>query len=288
VEIALRIAVGLILLWAAAAKLRDLRAFATTLPRYGVPPRAVRAAASAVVALELLLGAALLLGVATRAAAIAAAVLMLLFAAVLLRARIAGTARMACRCFGGQGESGTILLAVRALLIGLAAALVATGLPYVGADALLVAVVAVLAVAVALLALLVIALYRQVGVLSQRLAPRTALELAEEGPALGAPPPPLSALAGEGAELVAFMSANCRLCHELAPALRALAREGVAVRAVEEATEPEAFQRWNVPGTPFVAYLVDGVVRSKGLVNTLEQVDWVVETGSERARPLGA
>jgi uncharacterized membrane protein YphA (DoxX/SURF4 family) len=288
VESVLRIAVGLILLWAAVAKLRDLRAFTTTLPRYGVPPRAVRAAASAVVALELLLGAALLLGVATRAAAIAAAVLMLLFAAVLLRARIAGTARLACRCFGGQGESGTILLAVRALLIGLAAALVATGPPHVGADALLVAVVALLAVAVAVLALLVIALYRQVGVLSQRLAPRTALELAEEGPALGAPPPPLSALAGEGAELVAFMSANCRLCHELAPALRALAREGVAVRAVEEATEPEAFQRWNVPGTPFVAYLVDGVVRSKGLVNTLEQVDWVVETGSERARPLGA
>jgi hypothetical protein len=288
VESALRIAVGLILLWAAAAKLRDLRAFAATLPRYGVPRTGARAGALAVVALELLLGAALLLGVATQAAGIAAAAVMLVFAAVLARARLAGTDRLACRCFGGRGESATTLLAVRALLIGLAAALVATGLPDLGADALLVAAVALLAVAVGCLGLLVIALYRQVGVLSQRLAPRTALELAEEGPPLGAPPPPLSALAGEGAELVAFVSANCRLCHELAPSLRALAREGVAVRAVEEATEPEAFQRWNVPGTPFVAYLVDGVVRSKGLVNTLEQIDWVVETGSERARPLGA
>ena len=91
-------------------------------------------------------------------------------------------------------------------------------------------------------------------------------------------------LAGRGAELVAFVSANCRLCHELVPAFDALSRDGLPVRPVREDESPEVFDRWNVPGTPFVALVVDGVVRAKGLVNTLEQIDGLVETGRERAR----
>jgi hypothetical protein len=31
-------------------------------------------------------------------------------------------------------------------------------------------------------------------------------------------------------------------------------------------------------------HLIDGTVRAKGLVNTLEQIDWVIDLGTERAR----
>ena len=39
-----------------------------------------------------------------------------------------------------------------------------------------------------------------------------------------------------------------------------------------------------MPGTPYVAYLEDGVVAAKGLVNTLEQIEELIETGRARAR----
>jgi hypothetical protein len=34
----------------------------------------------------------------------------------------------------------------------------------------------------------------------------------------------------------------------------------------------------------YVVHVVDGVVRAKGLVNTLEQIDWVLDIGAERSR----
>jgi hypothetical protein len=111
-----------------------------------------------------------------------------------------------------------------------------------------------------------------------------ALEIAEEGPVLNSPSPPLESLAGRGAELVAFVSENCRLCHELLPAFNALEGDEVTVRAIEEAASPDVFASWNVPGTPFVALVIDGVVRAKGLVNTLEQIDGLIDLGKERAR----
>ena len=140
--------------------------------------------------------------------------------------------------------------------------------------------------AVAVLALLVLALYRQVGVLTLRLGPRAALELAEEGPDVGLDAPPLAELPRRGDVLVAFFSADCRLCRELAPAVRALAREGLPVRTVYEEEDTESFTRWNVPGTPFAVHVVDGVVAAKGLVNNLEQLDELVALGENRRRDV--
>jgi hypothetical protein len=74
------------------------------------------------------------------------------------------------------------------------------------------------------------------------------------------------------------------LCRELAPGFRALTREGLLVRGVDEDAEPEAFARYRVPGTPYIVHTVDGVVMAKGLVNTLEQVEDLVGVGLERAQ----
>jgi len=51
---------------------------------------------------------------------------------------------------------------------------------------------------------------------------------------------------------------------------------------VYEGEEAAAFARWNVPGSPYAAHVVDGVVAAKGLVNTLEQLDALIATGSAR------
>ena len=49
-----------------------------------------------------------------------------------------------------------------------------------------------------------------------------------------------------------------------------------------EDEQPEVFGDYRVPGTPFVVYIVDGVVAARGLVNTLEQVEELIAVGEER------
>lgn len=279
-----RVVLALVLLAAAAGKLRAPSRAAAGLVAAGVPEPAARPLVVALVALEGALGLLVLLGVALPLAAAAAAALALVFAAALLRARARGTRRLPCGCFGGAGERPASLLALRALGLAALAALVLAGdrLPGPSTEALLGGAVLVLALAVAVLAALVLALYRQVGLLALRLAPQAALELEDEGPALRADAPPLPGLERRGSELVVFTSPGCRLCRGLLPSVRALARDGLGVRVADEDAEPETFRRWNVPGTPFVVHVVDGRVAAKGLVNTLEQLESVIRTGEER------
>jgi hypothetical protein len=141
---------------------------------------------------------------------------------------------------------------------------------------------ATLAAAVVVLGALVLALYRQVGVLTLRVGPGVALELAEEGPVLGEAAPELEELAGTGAELAVFFSPGCRLCRQLGPAVRALVRDGLPVHVVYENEEPDTFERWAIPGTPFAVHVVDGIVVAKGTVNTLEQLEQLLAVGAER------
>jgi hypothetical protein len=281
-----RLALALVLLAAAAGKLRAPDRVAGGLAAVGVPAALRRPLALGLAAVEAALGLLVLAGIALAPAAGAAALLGAVFAAVLLSARARGVRRLPCGCFGGARERPASLLAARALGLAALGALVAAGarglLPEPSGQALLAAAVAVLALAVAVLTALVLALYRQVGVLALRLSPQGALELEGEGPALGADAPPLPGLERRGSELVVFSSPGCRLCRGLVPSVRALARDGLAVRVADEETEPEAFRRWNVPGTPFVVHLVDGRVAAKGLVNTLEQIESVLDTGSAR------
>ena len=279
-DVALRLGAGFVLLVAGAAKLRAFGDLPDVLAAYGIRERLREPAAAGLVAAELGLGALLVAGVAPRWTTLAASVLGVAFVVAVGRVRLAGVTRLRCGCFGVRERSTDLVLA-RAVAFAALAGL-ATAAAWLGAPAL--AAEAWLALAVALLAL---ALYRQVGVLTLRVGPaQGALEIAEEGPELALEPPPLAGLAGHGSELVAFLSPACRICRDLLPGIRALAREGLAVRVVDEGDEAEAFRAWNVPGSPFVVHLVDGVVAAKGLVNTLEQLDGLVATG--RARRLGA
>jgi uncharacterized membrane protein YphA (DoxX/SURF4 family) len=275
-----RLVVAVALLWAGVSKL--LSRDSAFLAPYGVPVRWRGAALAALTGTELATGILLLAGI--EAAAVVAVFLGGLFMAALAAVRARGIRRLRCGCFGAKERSTDLLLGRALLFTGIAAfgafADVEVGRP--SSDALIVAALVVLGVAVLLLGALVLALYRQVGVLTMRLGPGVALELAEEGPAVGDAAPELDGLTRVGEELVAFFSPDCRLCRAIAPGVRAFEREGMPVRTVYENEEPAVFDRWAVPGTPFLVHLVDGFVASKGTVNSLEQLDGLVALGSAR------
>jgi hypothetical protein len=279
-----RIVVGLLLLWAAAAKLRRRHDLPDWLAAYGVPANVAPPVGWGVIAAEGVVGILVLFGIATPASTYAAVALGLVFVGALGLARLRGVERLRCGCFGAS-EGQTTHLLLRALGFTLVALLAATGAEVdVGAssDTLIAVALVVLTAAVILLSLLVLALYRQVGVLTMRIGPRVPFELAEEGPEVGASAPPLEGLRGRRPEVVFFFSATCRLCRQLSPGVAALARQGLAVRVVEEEQEEDAFKRWNVPGTPFVVHVVDGVVAAKGTVNTLEELETLLAAGKAR------
>ena len=265
-----RLAVAVALLWAGVSKLaaRD----PSVLAPYGVPRRLRGTALAALTGAELATGVLLLAGMPGAAFAALAGV----------RAR--GIERIRCGCFGSKERRTDLLLGRAALFTAIAAfgafADVEVGSP--STAALVGAALAVLALAVVALAALVLALYRQVGVLTMRLGPGVALELAEEGPPVGEEVPELEGLNRVGDELVAFFSPDCRLCRAIAPGVRAFEREGMPVRTVYENEEPDVFERWKVPGTPFLVHVVDGFAAAKGTVNSLEQLDGLVALGTAR------
>lgn len=275
-----RLVVAVALLWAGVSKL--LSRDSSFLAPYGVPANWRGAALAALTGAELATGVLLVAGV--QAAAYAAVALGLLFVAALASVRARGVRRLRCGCFGSKERSTDLLLARAILFSGVAAfgafAAVEVGRP--SRDASVAAALVVLALAVFGLGILVLALYRQVGVLTMRLGPGVALELAEEGPPLGDVAPELDGLGRVGEELVAFFSPDCRLCRAIAPGVRAFEREGMPVRTVYEHEEPSVFERWRVPGTPFIVHVVDGFVAAKGTVNSLEQLDGLVALGTAR------
>lgn len=286
-ELAFRLILAAVLAWAGATKLQPGARFTEALAEHGIPRRARRPVTLLVGLTELVLAAAIAAKIANRPAGVAVACLGVLFAAALLRLRVRGRRRTACGCFGGRRSASTLLLTARAAVLAGSGATLAAGVPAVDlglADSWQAFAIAALGALVAILAVAVLALYRQVGVLSLRLGPRAALELDDEGPPLGQPAPLLPDLARHGSELVAFVSLDCRMCIEILPGLRALEREGVPVRWLRQDKDADVFERWGVPGTPFVVHLIDGMVRAKGLVNTLEQIDWVIDLGTERDR----
>jgi hypothetical protein len=143
------------------------------------------------------------------------------------------------------------------------------------------------------LCVVVVALARQVGTLHLRLGPRGALEIDTEGPALGDLVPAFDARGADGAptvlggpgprRLILFSSPTCIVCREVAPAILTAAQAGGLLAQVVH--DPEAERTFDVPGTPFVLVLDElGVVRAKGTVNNLEQVEGLVDTADRRMR----
>jgi hypothetical protein len=146
-------------------------------------------------------------------------------------------------------------------------------------------------VLVIVLAIVVVALARQVGVLHLRLGPRGALEIDTEGPPLGEAPPPLPATEADGRRVlvggpgpkrvVLFSSPTCPICEEVAPGIPAAAS---AARLTPQVLhDPEVERALDVPGTPYLVVLDElGVVRAKGTVNNLEQVEGLIDTALAR------
>ena len=166
---------------------------------------------------------------------------------------------------------------------------------------------------VIVLSIVVVALARQIGTLHMRLGPRGALEVDGEGPPLGEAPERVAAqtldkrevsIGGPGqAQLLLFVSPGCIVCEQVLPSVEAVAAE-LTPFVITDLDEPETLRsygdaRWRpitvpgrfiaqsyeIPGTPFVVVLDRlGVVRAKGTVNNLEQVEGLVDTGRQRAQ----
>ncbi len=162
-------------------------------------------------------------------------------------------------------------------------------------------------VAVMALLVAVIALSRQIGILYERIAPMGALMM-DTGPKVGEAAPVLDLLSLDGQQisigapnqhstLLFFLSPTCPVCKKLLPILRSVqTTEASWVKLIfasdGEQPEHEAFRRramltdypyllstelgmqWRISKLPY-AVLIDerGVVRSKGLVNSREQIE---------------
>ena len=157
----------------------------------------------------------------------------------------------------------------------------------------------VLWVVVIVLSGVVIALARQIGLLHLRISPTGALDTAE-GPPVGEMAPRLAPVLPGRETLVVFGSDGCGLCHDLLPSVNTLARSepGMVVVVasasagfVEQVRAPvvpvadvAAVASYRIRSTPYAVYLDSaGIVGAKGIVNTLEHLESVVERGRSLA-----
>jgi methylamine dehydrogenase accessory protein MauD len=171
----------------------------------------------------------------------------------------------------------------------------------------LIFVVAVLTVLVLALLVMVFALARQIGVLFERITPVGAM-INDAGPKIGEASP-IFTLAGLGAgqltiggkqpksTLLFFLSPTCPICKVLLPAIKSIRNSesnwlNIVLASDGEDDKHLAFKNkyalddfpyilsqplglsYRVSRLPFAVLLdADGIVRAKGLVNTREQLD---------------
>lgn len=161
-----------------------------------------------------------------------------------------------------------------------------------------------------ILGVAILALARQVGVLHMRVAPAGALQTSG-GPAAGGKAPAIPATTLDGQDVVVggpasgvplrllmFVSSTCPLCKNLIPAARSFARDerveltfvgddDIAVqRAMVEAQGLAGYrfvngqqvgQAFEVAKLPYAVLLdTDGVILSKGLVNSREHLESLI------------
>jgi len=140
--------------------------------------------------------------------------------------------------------------------------------------------------AVLVLGLTTVALLRQIGVLHTRLRPLGA-HFAGEGPERLAPAPAADVFdyGRSRLTLLAFVSPACQVCEVLLPSLRALDRQydDLTVHVVDHAPETSGlFRSFNVASTPYMVTVDDdGIVRVRGVANSLEQVEVMIEESLE-------
>jgi len=289
---AAQLLLGALLLASAAAKLAAPTRARAALATYGLAsPRARAAAHAGALAIEAVLGVAVALG--SDPAAYAAAALMLAFAALLASALRAGRAGAPCGCLGARSRvSRAALMRTLALAVAFAA------LPQVPhttltTDGWLALGLALALVAIGGLALLVLALAREVGELRLALGPQPALEIAGEGPALGARvDAALLERFAPGTKarhlLAVFSSEGCPMCHALEPAVAALARDPqLALATFDEHADQSVWQALAIPGSPYgIVLTLDGTVLAQGTFNGLRQLESLVATAHTREKEL--
>jgi hypothetical protein len=283
---------ALILGAAAGLKASRIGEAAAALTTYGIADERIqRPAVWALVAVELALAGALALGLPWAAGAVAA--LFLAFALATLAALLAGRVGRPCACFGASSRLGWSSPGI-ALALALAAGALARGwLP--GAptayERWLTVALSLTVVAVAALALAVLALAREVGVLRLSLSGRGALEIAEEGPELGAAQawaPLVRSSPRAVLALALFTSEGCQLCRALEPVVEHVAADPLlAVQIFDEAADAATWAQAGVPGSPYaVALSREGVALAKGTFNSFSQLESILATARARERGL--
>lgn len=282
----MRLVLGGILAGASFAKLASPGSSRAAMATFGVAGiRAQSVAWAVLIACELGLAAGVIAGSAT--AAYLAAALMATFAATMIGAILQGRAGAPCACFGARSTVGWNAVARNAVLAAAFAALPALPARHVSTDQWLGLGLAVALLTCAGLAVALLALAREVGMLRLRLGPSSALEIAEEGPALFSHSgvidrfriDPETALA-----LAVFVSDGCHVCHSLEPSIRMLAGDPlIAVESFEEVADTGVWTALEIPGSPFaVALGRDGTVFAKGTFNNLAQLESVLATAERR------
>jgi hypothetical protein len=221
------------------------------------------------------------------AAALLAAALMAAFSGGMVAAIARGRAGAPCACFGARSTVSRFAVVRNGLLaMGFAA------LPLLPEETLSTDQWLGIGLGVALLVCLglgvaVFALAREVGMLRLRLGPSAALEIPEEGPAVGSRIDLADRLA-PGADfelgLAVFTSKDCHVCAALGPAVDSLAGDpALAVATFEESADAGVWGELEIPGSPFaVALDPDGTVLAKGAFNNLAQLESLLGTAERR------
>jgi len=223
-----------------------------------------------------------------RPAAYSGAVLSLGFSVALAGALLSGRREAPCGCFGPGSRVRPSGVARGLLLTGgfIAVAWLPESTP--STEQWLALGLGVSLAGVAALTVALLALARQVGELRLALAPRPALELAGEGPELGARSELIERFGDDGASrfaLAVFSSEGCPMCVSLEPAIEVLASDPlVELRSFDEVRDVDAWSQAAAPGAPYaVAMDRAGTVLSKGTFNSLAQLESVLASAERRA-----
>jgi hypothetical protein len=258
------------------------------LATFGIGGRPQAAVWSALVVIELALGAGVLAGFDM--AAYAAAALLAAFAAVLAWAVAGGRRGRPCGCLGSRSKVGG-----GAVVRNLAAAAVAASIPSIASSGLsdttwLGIGLAVALAGLAALAVAIAALAREVGELRLRVAPQLALDIPGEGPAAGTPTNLVSRFTttNETRLLVAvFSSEGCPMCVALEPSVGILSRDSLlAVEVFDEHADAAVWSELAIPGSPYGLVLdPTGTVLAKGTFNNLGQLQGLIAgAASQRSK----
>ncbi len=272
---------------AALAKLASPESSRAALATFGITGRSAQTLAfPTLIVAELALGAGVIAGSA--AAAWLAAALMAAFAATMVAAILRGRAGAPCACFGARSTVGWGAVARNVVLAGALAALPLLPRSELSTDQWLGLGLAMALLGCAGLAVAVLALAREVGMLRLRLGPEGALEIPEEGPALGSHSAAIERFRLDPEARLAlgvFVSDGCHVCAALEPSVASLAGEPtVAVETFEEVADDDLWSELGIPGSPFaVAFGLDGTVLAKGTFNNLAQLETVLAAAERRA-----